>query len=114
MSSALSVILALSLATEPLIERPNPTAVKATAILGGVLLGVGLGFQIAGRVGSDPRMLATELHARSEINQLGGLALMAMGVCLLSLAALLTQWHFPSFGFSPPPEGGLARGARLP
>jgi hypothetical protein len=113
----LPVILALALATEPLpADRPTRPAVQALAFVGVAFLGVGLGFEITGRAGADPRAPVLEWSAHAQADTVGGIALMGAGLCLVTIAAILTPWHFPSLAVWVTPGGGVAfaLGAQLP
>ena len=125
MSSVLPLMLALAVAAEDSpVDRPagastedTPArpAVRALAFVGTGFLTVGLAFEITGRAGADPKapVLAWSEHAQA--NTLGGIALMGAGLCLITIAALLTPWHFPTLAISPMPGGAmLALGARFP
>ena len=101
MASALSIILALSLASEPPVRPPSANGIAITAALGFSLVGFGVGYELSARAG--PAEFA--LHA--EANTVGGVGLMSMGLCLLLIAAVLTEWRFPA-------RGPLVLGAQWP
>lgn len=116
MGSALPLILAMTLVAEsPPVDRPTRTSVKVMAFVGTSLLGLGLAFEITGRAGADPRAPVLEWSSHAQANTIGGIALMGAGLCLITIAALLTPWHFPSLAVWATPGGAMvALGARWP
>ncbi|MDP1829344.1 MAG: hypothetical protein Q8L48_39125 [Archangium sp.] len=116
MSSILPVVLALAVAAEVSpADRPARPAVRVLAYVGTGFLAVGLAFEITGRAGADPKapVLAWSEHAQA--NTIGGIALMGAGLCLVTIAALLTPWHFPTLSISPSAGGvTFAFGGRFP
>lgn len=116
MGSVLSLVLAITLGAEPpQVDRPARTPVKVLAFVGTGFLTLGLAFEITGRAGADPRAPVLEWSAHAQANTVGGLALMGGGLCLLSIAALLTPWHFPSLAVWATPGGAMVGlGARWP
>ncbi len=97
MGGVLAAILALTVAAEPLeLNPPARPAVKVMAFLGAGLMTVGLGFEITGRAATDPRAPVLEWSSHAQSDTIGGIALIGAGLCLVTIAALLTRWHFPS------------------
>lgn len=116
MGSVLPVIVALTLAAEgpavPVRTRPGVTVL---AFVGAGLVAAGLGFEIAGRAGRDPRAKVYELRPNAEANIVGGLSLIAAGLCLITVAAVLTRWRVPAVSLWVTPDGArLALGASWP
>ncbi len=116
MGNVLPVIVALTLATEPLVVEPRTRpGVTVLAFVGAGLVATGLGFEITGRAGSDPRALVHEWRANAQSNSVGGLSLIAVGLCLITIAAVLTRWKLPAVSLSVTPDGArLALGANWP
>jgi|GEM_PF-6457114 hypothetical protein len=85
--TALVVVAMLGADLRP-VDRPARPAVQAAAFVGAGFLTAGVAFEIA----ASDRTLAQ--YAVS--NTIGGIALMAAGLCFITIAAVLTTWHFPS------------------
>lgn len=82
------------------------------AFAGAALLGVGVGFELTGRAAKDRNVPGADL---ADSNIVGGLAMMGAGLCLLTIAALLTRWDLPALGVSVTPGGAMvAFGAQWP
>lgn len=96
MSSAISVILALTLAAEPMAQTSPPKMPRAGIILTGsigfAMIAAGAGFEIYGRAGMDPSASPVP-HAESLF--VGGTSLIVGGLCVLLIAVLLDQWYTP-------------------
>lgn len=116
MGCGLAAILALTVAAEPVpspvegsrsLDPPARPAVKVLAFIGAGLMGVGLGFEITGRAATDPRAPVLEWRSHAQSNTIGGIALIGTGLCLVTIAALLTRWHFPSLALRAGPRGAL-------
>ncbi len=116
MGSVLPVIVALTLAAEPpaVQVRARP-GVTVLAFVGAGMVVAGLGFEITGRAGSDPRAPVYEWRPNARANIVGGLSLIAAGLCLITIAAVLTRWQVPAISLSVTPDGArLALGATWP
>lgn len=110
MVSVLPVLLALTVgADSPPVDQPIavPTrpGVQALAWVGVGLIGVGLGFELTGRAGADARAPVPEWREHAAQYSVGGIALMGAGLCVVTIAALLTPWHFPSLALGISPGG---------
>ncbi|MDP2274078.1 MAG: hypothetical protein Q8N23_35990 [Archangium sp.] len=116
MGSVLSVIVALTLAAEaPAVPARTRPGVTVLAFVGAGLVTAGLGFEISGRAGRDPRAPVYEWRPNAEANIVGGLSLIAAGLCLITIAAVLTRWQVPAVSLSVTPGGArLALGATWP
>lgn len=116
MGNVLPLILAVTVGAEPPpVDRPVRPAAQVMAFLGTGFLAAGLAFEITGRAGSDPRAPVLEWSAHAQSDTVGGIALMGAGLCLITIAALLTRWHFPSLAVWATPGGAMvAIGAPLP
>lgn len=116
MGSVPALIIALTMASEtPPVDRPVRPAVVVMAVVGTGMLTVGLMFEITGRAGSDPIAPVPEWGAHAQANTLGGFALMGAGLCLVTIAALLTPWRLPPLAVWPTAGGAMVGiGARLP
>jgi hypothetical protein len=100
MSSAISVILALALAAEPVTQSTAPkmprTAILITGSVGFAMIGVGAGYEIYGRTVSHPDApVAPGTAAPAEAYFVGGLSLMFTGLCFVLIAVVLTHWYTP-------------------
>jgi hypothetical protein len=100
MSSAIAVILALSLAAEPLAQTTAPkiprTGILIMGSLGFAAIATGTGFDIYGRTVSQPGApVAPGTAAPAESYFIGGISLIATGLCLVLLSVLLTHWYTP-------------------
>ena len=106
MGSVLPIIVALTLAAEPpaVPARTRP-GVTVLAFVGAGLVAAGLGFEITGRAGSDPRAPVYEWRPNAQANIVGGLSLIAAGLCLITVAAALTRWQVPSVSLQVTPDG---------
>lgn len=100
--SALSLLIALTAAAElnPQPEVPTPPAVKVLAFVGAGMIGAGLGLELTGRAGSDPRAPVPEWSQDAAFFSVGGIAMTGAGLCLVAIAALLTPWQSPSLAIS--------------
>lgn len=109
------VVLAAMLAgSPPPVDRPTRPFVQVTAFAGAGLLAMGLGFAVTGLAGSDPQTPAYEWSRTAPANTVGGIALMSVGLCLITIAALLTPWARPSARWLAANAAGLGLGVRLP
>ena len=116
MGSVLPVIVALTLAAEPpeLEARTRP-GVTVLAFVGAGLVAAGLGFEITGRAGSDPRAPVHEWRPHAQANIVGGLSLIGVGLCFITIAAVLTRWRPSTISWSVTPGGArVALGATWP
>ena len=101
MSSAISVILALTLSAQPVAQAAEPRRVPRTGILitasvGLGFIAVGAGFELYGRAVTDPHApVAPGTAWAGEGYFVGGASLIVTGLCLMLIAALLTQWYSP-------------------
>lgn len=98
MSSAISMILALTLSAEPVAQAAAPRVPKVgillTASIGVGLIGAGAGFDLYGRTIREPNApVAPGTAANAEPYFVGGASLMVTGLCLVLIAALLTRWY---------------------
>ena len=106
MVSVLPVLLALTAGADSTpVNQPNPQeatrpAVKVLAFAGAGLIGAGLAFEFTGRAGADRLAPVPEWRKDAAFYSVGGIAMAGAGLCLVTLAALLTPWHFPSLAFS--------------
>lgn len=116
MGNVLPLILAMTVAAEnPPVDRPVRPAAQVLAFVGTGFLAVGLAFEITGRAGADPRAPVLEWSAHAQADTIGGIALMGAGLCLVTIAALLTPWHLPPLALWATPGGVMvAVGAPLP
>lgn len=97
------------------IEAPTRLAVKVLAFAGAGMITAGLGLEFTGRAGSDPRAPVPEWSKDAAFYSVGGIALMGAGLCVVTIAALLTPWHFPSLAFSfSPSSASVAVAVRWP
>lgn len=104
MSSAIAVILALTLSAEPVAQAAAPRAPRAgiliTASLGLGLIAAGAGYDLYGRTISHPDApVAPGTAAPADAYFVGGASLIAAGLCVLLIAALLTRWYTPKAVF---------------
>lgn len=107
MSGALSVILALTLAAEPVAPvtpavppRVPHVGILITASLGIGMMGAGSGFVLhASSIGEPKSPPAPSFTAPADYFFVGGLSLIATGLCLVLIAALLTRWYTPKTVF---------------
>lgn len=102
MVSALALVIALTAAADfkPQPEVPTRPAVKVLAFVGAGMIGAGLGLELTGRAGADPRAPVPEWRQDAAFFSVGGVAMAGAGLCLVTIAALLTPWHFPSLSVS--------------
>lgn len=110
MVSILPLLLALTAGADSLpVDRPiepaTRPAVQVLAWAGVGLISVGLGFELTGRAGADPRAPVLAWSERATSYSVGGIALLGAGLCLVTIAALLTPWHFPALALSVSPSG---------
>lgn len=109
------VVLAAMLAgSAPPVDRPTRPMVQVTAFAGVGLLAMGLGFAVTGLAGSDPLTPAYEWSRTAPANTVGGLALMSVGLCLITIAVLLTPWARPLAHWAAQTREGFAWAVRLP
>ena len=116
MGSVLPVIVALTLAAEPpAVEARTRPGVTVLAFVGAGLVTTGLGFELTGRAGSDPRAPVQEWRLHAQANIVGGVSLIAVGLCFITIAAVLTRWRPPAVSFALTPHGArVALGATWP
>ena len=100
MSSAISVMLALTLAAEPVAQTSAPkvprTGILIVGTLGFAAIATGAGFEIYGRTVSQPGApVAPGPAAPAEAYFVGGLSLIFTGLCLVVLSVVLTRWYTP-------------------
>ncbi len=116
MVSVLPVLLALAVgADSPPVEQPTRPAVHVLAWTGVGLIGVGVGFGITGLAGSNARAPVLEWREDAARYSVGGIALIGAGLCLVTIAALLTPWHFPALAlFISPGGASVAVAVRWP
>lgn len=101
MVSVLPVLLALTVgADSPPVDQPTRPAVQVLAWAGVGLISAGLGLELTGRAGADPRAPVLEWREHAAQYSVGGIALAGAGLCLVTIAALLTPWHFPALSLS--------------
>jgi hypothetical protein len=106
MSSALSLILALSLSAAPAApSTPAPARVPRAGILVTASIGLGFiaagaGFDLYGRtVGQPDAPVAAGTAAPADAYFVGGVSLIAVGLCTLLIATLMTLWYTPKSVF---------------
>jgi hypothetical protein len=101
MSSAIAVILALTLSAEPVARAAEPRRVPRagiliTASIGLGLIGVGAGYDLYGRSVTAPDApVAPGTAWAGEGYFVGGVSLIVTGLCFVLIAALLTHWYSP-------------------
>lgn len=106
MVSALPLLFALTAGADlnpvnrPSVDEPSRPAIKVLAFTGAGLISVGLALELTGRAGSDPRAPVPEWSQNASFFSVGGIAMAGAGLCLVTIAALLTPWHLPSLAFS--------------
>lgn len=93
----LSVALALSVSAAPV---PEPKVVHPAVLIlgatGAVLMGGGVAFELKGRLAVPPGLPLDDWPRVARADVVGGVAMLGTGLCLLTLAALITQHRIPA------------------
>lgn len=97
MPFVLSAALALTVTAPPVPEaKPLHPAVLILGATGAVLMGGGVAFELKGRLAFPPGTPIDEWPTIARHDVVGGVALLGTGLCLLTLAALVTQHRLPA------------------
>ena len=97
MPFVLTAALALTVTAPPVPEpKPLHPAVLILAASSAVLMGTGVGFELQGRLAIPPGAPIEAWPHEARANVVGGVALIGTGLCLLTLAALVTQHRLPA------------------